>query len=72
MSDRSLIKSMEMRSGENNTGSEGESIGVLLCWEISLCYEASDPRRREEEGRNRLLFGRKLEMNFKLNISTTH
>lgn len=22
-----------MRSGENNTGSEGESIGALLCWE---------------------------------------
>lgn len=44
---------MEMRSGENNTGSEGESKGVLLCWEISLCYEGSDPRQREGEGRNR-------------------
>lgn len=71
MSDRSLIKSMEMRSGENNTGSEGESMGVLLCWDISLCYEGSDPRQREGEGRNRVLFRRKLELNFKLNISTT-
>lgn len=51
VSDCSLIKSVKMRSVENNTGSEGESRGFLLCWEYR-CYEGSDPRRREGEERN--------------------
>ncbi len=51
MSDCLLIKSVKLRSVENNTGTECESRNVLLCWEYR-CYEGSDPRPREGEESN--------------------
>ncbi len=51
MSDCLLIKSVKLRSVENNTGSEGESRDFLLCWEYR-CFGRSDPRQREGEESN--------------------